>query len=220
MKLSVRNISLKYGNDTIFENLSFDLKEGELLGIKGGNGSGKSSLCLCLAGLIDYDNQANASGKIRYDGRLLSELTAAERCKYVGIIFQNPENQLFSPLVQEELAFAPENLAVSREEMRRRLDDALSLCGIEHLKSSRTGTLSGGEKQLIAIASVLTMKPSLLIADEITARIDITRKATVRKILADYCASGGSVIFVSHTEKDLSIATKTLSMERGKNYAH
>jgi energy-coupling factor transporter ATP-binding protein EcfA2 len=220
MKLSVRNLTLSYSTDTIFENLSFDLNEGEILGIRGGNGSGKSSLCLCLAGLIDYENQGETSGMIRYGGRLISELTAAERCRAVGIIFQNPDNHLFAPLVSEELAFAPENLAVPHKEIHRLVDEALSLCRIKHLKTARTNALSGGEKQLVAIASVLTMKPRVLIADEITARIDAEKVNVIRKILTDYAASGGSVIFVSHSEKDLSIATKILSMERGKNYAY
>lgn len=220
MKLCVRNLALRYGDNIIFEDLSFDLNAGELLGIRGGNGAGKSSLCLCLAGLIGYDNQATTSGTISYDKRLISELTAAERCAAVGMIFQNPDNQLFAPLVLEEVAFAPENLAIPLDKMIGIVDDTLKSCEIEHLKHARTNALSGGEKQLVAIAAVLAMKPAVLIADEITARIDMERKAIVRQLLVDYATAGGSVVFVSHSEGDMSIATKILNMERGKNYAH
>lgn len=220
MKLVAENLGLIYDKSLIFKNLSLSLSEGEILAVKGGNGSGKSSLCLCLGGLMDKSvENVKYRGKITYDGKILDEMSVAERCAAVGMIFQNPDNQLFSPIVLDELAFAPENLAVPREEIQKRVDDALNLCQITHLKNARTNMLSGGEKQLVAIAAVLTMQPKILIADEITSRIDMDRKELVRKILLDFASRGGGVVMVSHNDKDLEIATRIITLTRGKNYA-
>lgn len=221
MIISVENLGLKFGDNLIFKHLSFELAKGEILAVKGGNGSGKSSLCLCLGGLLEPDPpDVKFRGQVLYDGKNVLDMSVADRARAVGLIFQNPDNQLFSPLVIEELAFAPENLAVPREEIKKRVDNALAVCGIEHLKNASTSTLSGGEKQLVAIASVLTMQPEVLIADEITSRIDTDRKDTVRKILKDFAASGGIVVIVSHNERDLDIASRFITLERGKNYAN
>lgn len=221
MRLSVENLSLRFGKNIVFRNLSFSLAEGEILALSGGNGSGKSSLCLSLCGLLDADTAGvSLSGSVLYDGKNLSDMTIAERCRAVGMIFQNPDNQLFSPLVIEELAFAPENLAVPRDEILERIEKALALCGIQHLKNAKTNALSGGEKQLVAIAAVLTMQPEILIADEITARVDADHREMVRNILIDFAKSGGSVITVSHNPTDLNIAGRIIKTERGKDYAN
>ncbi|MDD4121119.1 MAG: ABC transporter ATP-binding protein [Clostridia bacterium] len=210
--LIVKDLALKYNEKTIFENLSFKLGKGEILAVKGKNGSGKTSLCLALAGLMRNEEKINLSGDIFYDGKNISGLSIFEKCLEVGLVFQNPENQIFSPLVTEEMVFAPENLAILREEMARRLQNTLKICGIEHLKSKKTSELSGGEKQLLALASVLTMQPKLLIVDEITSRIDSDNKEKVHGILKDYAKQGNSVIIVTHSEKDLEIADKLLLM--------
>jgi energy-coupling factor transport system ATP-binding protein len=219
VKLRVKQISLSYGDTAIFQNLSLSLCEGEILGIKGDNGSGKSSLCLCLSGLIGEEDGVRLCGEILYDGKPLQKMSIAERCTAVGIVFQNPDSQLFSPTVTEELAFGPENLCIPRQEIAARIEEALRLCGIEHLKNAKTHLLSGGEKQLVAIASVLTMHPKILIADEITARVDIEKKERIRNILKSFASNGGAVVLVSHNSRDLAVATKTLELERGKDYA-
>ncbi len=221
MILTVDHIGLAYGNSLIFKNLSFNLNEGEILAVRGGNGSGKSSLCLCLSGLVDADgDRVKFRGNIFYDDKNLRDMSIAEKCRAVGVVFQNPDSQLFSPLVIEELAFAPENLALPREEIKLRVADAVKKCGIDNIINQKTNSLSGGEKQLVAIASVLTMRSKILITDEITSRIDIDRKETIRKIITDFAADGGSVIMVSHNEKDLKIAHRVLTLERGKDYAN
>lgn len=221
MKLTAKDLSLSYGDSVIFEHLSPEVKEGEILAIKGQNGSGKSSLCLCLGGLIGEERgDLRYSGEVFLDGKPLSKMPVAERCASLGMVFQNPDSQLFSPLVTEELAFAPENLCVPRQEIAARIEKALEICGIGHLRNARTNMLSGGEKQLVALASVLTMQPKILIADEITARADAEKKERIRKILTSFAAGGGAVVMVSHNAKDLSVATKILELEKGKNYAN
>lgn len=219
MSLTASKLSLSYNNTPIFSNLSLSLKDGEILAIKGDNGSGKTSLCLMLSGLIDSQKQdICCSGTVYYNNTPLDSLSVSQRCTAVGIIFQDPDSQLFSPLVIEEVAFAPENLALPRYEIISRVDEALLQCGISHLKGARTNELSGGEKQLVAIASVLAMQPNILIADEITSRIDITKKEVVRSILKDFAAKGGSVIMVSHNPNDIAIAHRVIHLKRGKDY--
>lgn len=219
MSLTASRLSLSYNDIPIFRNLSLDLSGGEILAIKGDNGSGKTSLCLMLCGLIDSQKQGVfCSGSVYYDGKPLDSLSISQRCAAVGIIFQDPDSQLFSPLVIEEAAFAPENLALPRHEIIRRVDEALLQCGISHLKNARTNELSGGEKQLVAIASVLAMQPKILIADEITSRIDMQKKDAVRSILKDFAAKGGSVIMVSHNPSDIAVAHRVIQLKRGKDY--
>lgn len=218
MRLTAKNLSLSFGGQVIFKNLSFSAESGEILAIKGPNGSGKSSLCLCLAGLMEEGDETAVSGEVYYGGKALPEMGIAERCACVGIVFQNPDMQLFSPIVTEELAFAPENLALPRDEIKARIEEAAGICGIKHLLGAKTNRLSGGEKQLVAIASTLTMKPKFLIADEITSRIDTDKKDIVRNILINFAKEGGGVIMVSHNPKDLEIAHRVIELKRGKDY--
>lgn len=219
MELKAKNLMLKYEDNTIFKNLSLSVAGGEILGVKGGNGSGKSSLALCLSGLIEEETGGvYFDGDVFYDDVELRQMSVKDRCENVGVIFQNPDNQLFSPLVIEELSFALENLAVKREIMVERIDSILRLMDIEHIKNKSTNSLSGGEKQLVAIASVFLMEPKILIVDEITSRIDMQRKQQIRQMLIDFASAGGAVVLISHSSKDLDIATRVIELERGKDY--
>lgn len=214
MILKVENLSISYGNNIVVDNLSFDILEGELLLVCGKNGAGKSSICLAIAGLIS--EEATVTGKIVVDGKEFCTLTRAEKSQLLGIIFQNPETQLFSPTVEDELSFAPENLCLDREEIEKRICYALELCDISHLRKRETNSLSGGEKQLVAIASVLTMKPKILLADEITSRIDCEGRIKIRACLKNYAQEGKSVLFISHNKDDKEICNRILTLDKGK----
>lgn len=212
MILTVENLSISYGDNLVVDNLSFSVKKGEILFVCGKNGSGKSSICLAIAGLISED--ATVLGNIIIDGKDFSKLAQAEKSQLLGIIFQNPETQLFSPTVEDELSFAPENLCLDREEIEKRICYALEICDIKHLRKRETNSLSGGEKQLVAIASVLTMQPKILIADEITARIDSEGRIKIRNCIKNY-AQEGTVLLISHNKEDKKICDRILNIDRG-----
>lgn len=211
MSVKIENLSVSFDGKPIIENLSFEVCDGETIGIKGENGSGKSTLCLCIAGLLEYGEK---KGRILFDGKDVEKLTQKERCGRVGIVFQNAEDQLIMGTVEDELAFAPENLGVEREEIGKRIDDALKMCGILHLKKNQVSKLSYGEKQLVAVASVLTMRPKLLIADEISASVDKAGRIKLKQVLLNFKAEGGSVIFVSHNASDLDAADRVITLKR------
>lgn len=219
MKLRAKNLSLIYGGLVIFKNLSLKLSEGEILAVQGDNGSGKTSLCHALSGTLSTKDDMVFGGEIFLGEKEINSLSIKEKCQSVGIVFQNPDNHIFSPLVIEELVFGLENLGLDREEMKIRLANVLKCCGIEHLKDAKTLLLSSGEKQLVSLASVLIMEPQLLILDEITSRMDSNYKEKIRNILVEYVKSGKSVILVSHTKADIAIADKLLIMEKGRDYS-
>ncbi len=209
MLLEVNNLTIKYGSTKVINNVSFNLHSGEILGIIGKNGSGKTSLCKAVAGVLD---DAEITGKVILNGSDNKDLSIAERCQNIGIIFQEPDTQLFSPTVIDELAFAVENLCIEREEIKNRITLALNLCSIMHLKERDTNSLSGGEKQLVAIASVLTMQPKIIVADEITSRVDTENKGKVFEILSTFAKNQGGVIFVSHNDNDLEICNRIMEL--------
>ncbi len=217
--MKAQNLCLKYGDKEIYKNLSFEIKGGDIVGVKGENGSGKTSLCLVLAGLLKQDEDIEMCGDILYDGKKIQDLTVYERAIQVGIIFQNPENQLFSSLCSEEFAFALENLCVTRQEMKERIEKVLNSLKLGYLVDKKTSELSGGEKQLVAICALLIMRPKLLICDEITSHIDIENKVKIRNVLKAYAQEGNSILFVSHNPNDLMIANKILRLEKGKDYS-
>jgi energy-coupling factor transport system ATP-binding protein len=209
--LEVKNLTLGYGDRILFEDLSFELKEGQILGIAGSNGTGKSTLCKRIAAI--RQGELSSTGQVLLYGTEVLSLSAAERCKHMAVIFQEPETQLFSPFVCDELAFACENLLVERQQIKKRIDFVTKLCGIEHLTDKRTNNLSGGEKQLIAIAAALTVYPRLIIADEITARLDTDARQRIRKVLVDFADSGGAVIFVHHAKDDAEICHSIIEVK-------
>jgi energy-coupling factor transporter ATP-binding protein EcfA2 len=137
-------------------------------------------------------------------------MSVAEKCACCGIIFQSTAKHLFLPTVTDELAFAMENLCIERNEMIRRIDKVLFDLDIEHLRHRKINTLSGGEKQSVAIASVLTMQPKVLICDEITASLDEEKRGRIISTLNEFRNEGGVVVLVSHGE--VTEANKVLEL--------
>jgi cobalt/nickel transport system ATP-binding protein len=153
--LEVEHISAGYTKSTrAFKDISFSADHNENLAIAGANGAGKTSLLLALAGILPLQ-----SGRVTMGGA-------------AGLVFQNPDDQLFMHSIYEDLVFGPRNMGLSEDEARRRAEDALALLGISHLRDRSPLKLSGGEKRLASIATVLTMRPLVMLFDEPTAFLD------------------------------------------------
>jgi energy-coupling factor transporter ATPase len=152
--------------------VSLKINKGEFTLITGPSGCGKTTLCRCFNGLIPHFYQGEMKGEINVAGLKIAEHPIYELAKHVGLVFQNPENQLFALSVEKDVAFGLENLGVPREEMREKVDWALQLTGIYDLRERAPYELSGGQQQRVAIASVLAMQPEVIVLDEPTSFLD------------------------------------------------
>ncbi|UCB46387.1 MAG: energy-coupling factor ABC transporter ATP-binding protein [Spirochaetota bacterium] len=170
--IEVSNLTVSYGNKKALEDLSFSVKEGEFLLITGPTGCGKSTLALCLTGLIPHTKPALISGRVAVDGLDTSTYPVSELSRHIGIVFQNPRTQLFHTTVADEVAFAPHNLKLSSDEIDKRVGFSLASTGVLHLRDRKLHTLSEGELQRVAIASVLSMRPKVIVLDEPAANLD------------------------------------------------
>lgn len=193
--------------------ISFTVAKGEFLSVIGHNGSGKSTLARLLNGLLEADG-----GNINILGLDLKEgKNAVEVRKYVGIVFQNPDNQMVASIVEDDVAFGPENIGVEREEIGRRIDWALSAVGMESYRTASPARLSGGQKQRIAVAGVLAVKPEILILDESTAMLDPKGRREVVEVVRRLNKEEGiTVILITHFMEEALLADRTIVMNKGE----
>lgn len=167
-KISVEGLSFAYPDGTrAIEDVSFSVDHGESIALVGANGAGKSTLLMHLNGLL-YP----ATGSVRIGDAPVTKSTLPDIRKTVGMVFQDPDDQLFMPTVADDIAFGPLNLGLPAEEVEARIDDALARVGASALKSRPPYRLSGGEKRAVAIATVLAMCPSILVMDEPSSNLD------------------------------------------------
>jgi len=193
--------------------VSFTVARGEFLSVIGHNGSGKSTLARLLNGLLEAD-----SGNINVLGLNLNEgKNAVEVRKRVGIVFQNPDNQMVASIVEDDVAFGPENIGVEREEIGRRINWALSAVGMEKYRTASPARLSGGQKQRIAVAGVLAVKPDILILDESTAMLDPKgRREVVEVVRRLNKEEGMTIILITHFMEEALLADRALVFNKGE----
>ena len=166
--LELKDLSFGYPGRPLFEGLNFSLQEGARIGLIGPNGAGKSTLLRLMLGL-----ERPHGGKIYFRGQeVKKESDFYPVRREIGLLFQDPEDQLFCPTVEEDLAFGPLNLGLSRQEVARRVVEVLQMLGLEGFEKRLTYRLSGGEKRLVALGAVLTMEPRFLLLDEPTGDLD------------------------------------------------
>ncbi len=193
------------------DNVTLDIEAGSFVAIVGMNGSGKSTLAKCLNGLI-----VPSSGDVLVDGmntrdeRLLWDIRSK-----VGMVFQNPDNQIVSSIVEDDVAFGPENLGVEPLEIRRRVDDALCKVGMYDQREKGAHMLSGGQKQRVAIAGAVAMKPECIVFDEPTAMLDPKGRASVMSIARELNAEGITTILITHFMDEVASADRVLVMNAG-----
>jgi len=195
--------------------ITLTIHEGEYIGLIGMNGSGKSTLARLLNGLIKP-----TTGKVKVNGMdTRSPKQLMEIRRIVGMVFQNPDNQIVCPVVEEEIAFGPENLGLASSEIQRRIDWALQIVGLEELKDHAPHLLSGGQKQKLAIASVLVMLPNYLIMDEPSSMLDpLGRNELLKHLEILNKQNGIAIIFISHNLEDLIQADRVVVLDKGSIY--
>ena len=183
--ISFRNVSLIYPNSqiTVFEDVTFDVSEGEFVLLIGSTGIGKSSVLKLMNGLVPHHTGGILSGDIAVDGISTRGVRPGELSHLIGIVGQNPINGFVTDIVEEEIAFAMESLAVPESAMRKRVEEVLDLLGLTPLRSRVIASLSGGEQQRVAIASALVMNPKILLLDEPTSALDPVAAEEVLAIL-------------------------------------
>ncbi|MBP7331488.1 MAG: ABC transporter ATP-binding protein [Firmicutes bacterium] len=213
----VRGLNYRYhpGGPLVLKDISFQVAGGEMVAVTGLSGCGKSTLCFCISGAARHNRDGVMSGDVLLNGKDTRELRAAELALEVGMVFQDPETQLFSPTVEDEIAFAPENLCLPTAQIRERVDHALDLLGIAALREANPYKLSGGEKHLVALAAVLALDPPVLLLDEVMSQLDRAGKKRVAAALQRLRDMGKAVIAVEHNLEAVSFADRLLVMEKG-----
>jgi len=203
--LVVENLSFRYRDrsDFALRGISLSVGAGELLLVAGASGCGKTTLIRCVNGLIPRSYKGEIAGRIVMQGQETARMPLARISQMVGTVLQDPERQILGTKVVNEVAFGLENLALPRPEIIRRADEALAVLGIAHLRNRETFNLSGGEKQKVALAGVLAMRPSLLLLDEPLASLDPASAQETLAIVRQLANDGLTVIMIEHRVEDV-----------------
>jgi len=194
------------------QDISFKIRPGERIAIIGVNGSGKTTLVKLMNGLISPD-----AGSVLVDGFSTSDhIHQADIFSKVGLVFQNPRDQIVASLVEEDTAFGPENLCLSRSEINERVDASLTMSGVLHLKKRQTYLLSAGETQRVVLAGVLAMRPACLIFDETTAMLDPRSRKELMDLMSAFHKQGFTIIHVTHDLDEALAADRILVLHAGR----
>jgi energy-coupling factor transporter ATPase len=212
--ITVNNLTFTYGKDQppVLKSLNLDINEGEYLALIGPNGCGKTTLIKHFNALF-----FPTAGEVRIDGLCTRDPHhLLEIRRRVGMIFQNPDNQIVGMSVEEDVAFGPGNLGLPSAEVRRRVDCALETVGLNGLETRPPHTLSGGQKQLLALAGLLAMNPGYILLDEPTSSLDPAGKENVLSLLQRLQGQGIGVIHVTHSMDEAAVADRVLVLDRGE----
>jgi len=218
--IETRNITYTYPGSSkpSIIDVSIRIEKGEFTLITGPSGCGKTTLCRCFNGLIPHFYQGELKGEIIATGLNVAEHQIHELARHVGLVFQNPENQLFALSIEKDVAFGLENLGLAREEMRRRVDEAMKLTGIYDLRERAPHELSGGQQQRVAIASVLAMQPEVIVLDEPTSFLDPLSAKRIFEVIANLNKSLGITVVLVEHRLDLTAkyTNRIIVMDEGK----
>ncbi len=207
--IKFENVSFEYEDVKVLEGINLEISEGEFIAVLGLNGAGKTSLFKLMNGLM-----LPTSGTVSVDGiDTKDEKNIWNLRKNVGVVFQNPENQIVGTTVEEDVAFGLENLGIPRNEMLEKIDESLKFVGLENLKDIEPHKLSGGQKQLLCVADVFAMNPKYMVMDEPTSMMDPVSRETILKTLVKLHEVGHSIIFSTHLLDEIVIAKRIIYLK-------
>ncbi len=218
--IETKNLAYTYpgGTKPSITDVSIKVEKGDFVLITGPSGCGKTTLCRCFNGLIPHFYQGQLTGEITVTDRDVTKNQTHELAKHVGLVFQNPENQLFALSIEKDVAFGLENLGYPRQEMRQRVDWALNLAGIYDIRERSPHEVSGGQQQRVAIAAVLAMQPEIIVLDEPTSFLDPLSAKKIFEVIHDLNKRLGITVILVEHRLDLTAqyANHIIIMENGK----
>lgn len=215
MEIKAEGVNFSYPGRKVLRNVSFRVKHGDFVGITGSTGSGKTTLAYCFNGLIPRSIRGKFSGTVTVDGKDTRKSKISEMATKVGFVFQDPEWQIFSLSVNDEVAFGMKNLKMDRIDGRVR--EALKMVGLEENEDMLPYNLSQGQKQKLCIASVLAMEPEIIVLDEPTSQLDYRSTMNIYGILKDLNRKGKTIIVIEHdTDMIAKYADSVLVLDDGR----
>ena len=218
--IETKNLTYTYpgGKKPSISDVSIKIEKGEFILITGPSGCGKTTLCRCFNGLVPHFYQGELKGEITVAELNVIEHPTYEMATHVGLVFQNPENQLFALSIEKDVAFGLENLGFSREEMRKRVDWALNLTGVYDIRERSPHEVSGGQQQRVAIAAVLAMQPEVMVLDEPTSFLDPLSARKIFEVIYELNKKLGMTVVLVEHRLDLTAkyADRIIIMDEGK----
>lgn len=205
--------SFTYDGDAfVLQDIDIRIERGEFVAILGGNGSGKSTLAKHMNALLTPDE-----GRVVVLGRDTSDPEAVYAIRSrAGMVFQNPDDQLVASLVENDVAFGPENLGIPAAELRARVDESLEAVGLEGFQKRETTALSGGQKQRVAVAGVLAMRPDIVILDEATSMLDPQGRAALLDLCRALHEAGITIVMITHFMEEAALAQRVIVLNGGR----
>ncbi len=217
--LIIENLSFQYRirPEPAIQNISFELNPGEMLLIAGASGCGKTTLARCINGLIPRSYRGDLHGRVLVNREDVRNFSLAKLAQTVGTLLQDPEKQILGAHVKSEIAFGPENLGLPSAEVNTRVAEALARLGLTDLRDRDTFSLSGGEKQKVALAGLLAMRPSILLLDEPLASLDPASAHEALAVFRRLADEGATIILIEHRVEDALVAKpdRVLYMKEG-----
>ncbi len=207
--IELQDVSFSYPKRTVLSNITLKIDDGDFVAVLGGNGAGKSTLAKLLNAIIEPTD-----GKILIDGEEEKDVYSTRR--KIGLVLQDPDSQIVADTVEDDVAFGPENLGLESDEIDRRVRESLELCGISALSAVSPSRLSGGQKQLVAIAGVLALKPRCLVLDEATSMLDPEERKMVLEAIRRLNEDGVAVVMMTHDPEEAAMADSVIVLDQGR----
>ena len=216
MGINIRNLSFAYSETPILKEINLGIGDGEFIGIVGPTGSGKTTFAFCLNGIIPHLIRGEFSGDVEVSGKNTKSFKVFDLARSLGLVFQDPDSQIFSIAVEDEISFGPENMGLEKNEIKRRVESVMENLKIKDLKAKDTFALSLGQKQKVCMASVLSMEPEILVLDEPTSQLDFRGTKGIYDTLKDINKKGKTIIVIEHkVDWLLKYADRVLVLNNG-----